>query len=118
MYILLVREKFDAAHRLKGYKGDCAHLHGHTWRVDVKIETPTLDELGIAIDFKALKRVIKSLLPDHDYLNKVYKFNPTAEKLSNHLYYKIKKKLSKTVSLLSVTVWESENACATYFEGE
>jgi 6-pyruvoyltetrahydropterin/6-carboxytetrahydropterin synthase len=38
MRTLIIKDKFDAAHYLKDYEGDCANLHGHTWRVEVYID--------------------------------------------------------------------------------
>ena len=29
---------FDAAHRLVGYDGKCKQLHGHIWRVIIKVK--------------------------------------------------------------------------------
>ena len=37
MKLGLVTE-FDAAHSLPGYQGKCAHLHGHTYQVEVVVE--------------------------------------------------------------------------------
>jgi len=37
-WILKVREKFQAAHFLKEYKGKCEKIHGHTFYVEVEIE--------------------------------------------------------------------------------
>jgi len=50
-WILKVREKFQAAHFLKEYKGKCEKIHGHTFYVEVEIEVTELDKTGIGIDF-------------------------------------------------------------------
>ncbi|NOR21099.1 MAG: 6-pyruvoyl tetrahydrobiopterin synthase, partial [Candidatus Aminicenantes bacterium] len=45
-WILKVKEKFQAAHFLKEYKGKCEKIHGHTFYVDVEIEVKELDKTG------------------------------------------------------------------------
>ena len=37
---LRIKSKFSAAHKLPNYNGDCANLHGHTWKVVFEIEGP------------------------------------------------------------------------------
>lgn len=47
--------RFEAAHRLAdGYKGKCAHLHGHSWVAKVSLEGLELDAVGMLVDFGAL----------------------------------------------------------------
>jgi len=68
-YALTVRTSFAAAHRLREYDGNCERLHGHNWQVEVTVESPTLDERGIALDFRVLKTSLHDLLTrfDHRY---------------------------------------------------
>jgi len=37
MYELHVEDHFAAAHRLRDYEGECENLHGHNWRVLVRV---------------------------------------------------------------------------------
>jgi 6-pyruvoyltetrahydropterin/6-carboxytetrahydropterin synthase len=111
-WILKVRDKFQAAHFLKEYKGKCEHLHGHTFHVEVRIAVKELDSTGIGIDFKEIKQKLAHILPDHVLLNDVYDFNPSAENLSRQFFQELK----KDFPVISVTVWESDDASATYFE--
>ena len=55
-YLLVVRDSFAAAHRLVGSGGRCENLHGHNWKVEVTVETDTLDEAGMGLDFTVLKK--------------------------------------------------------------
>jgi 6-pyruvoyltetrahydropterin/6-carboxytetrahydropterin synthase len=71
-----------------------------------------LDKTGIGIDFKLIKQALSDLMPDHTLLNEVYDFNPSAENLSQHFFHELKTKFP----LKCVTVWESEDASATYSE--
>jgi 6-pyruvoyltetrahydropterin/6-carboxytetrahydropterin synthase len=61
---------------------------------------------------------------DHKYLNKIpyfKKVNPTSENIAKYIYDKLSFSLSKDnlkgVKILEVTVWESDKARATYYEG-
>ena len=107
---LKVKDKFQAAHFLEGYEGKCEKIHGHTFQVEVQILVKNLDKTGI--DFKIIKKALSELMPDHTLLNEVYDFNPSAENLSQHFLNELKKKFP----VKSVTVWESEDASATYSE--
>ena len=63
MYYLTAEASFDAAHFLSGYEGKCSNLHGHRWRVLIKIESETLQEegqqRGMLVDFSDIKSALK-----------------------------------------------------------
>ncbi len=109
---LKVKDRFQAAHFLKEYRGKCERLHGHTFQVEVEVETRKLDGTGIGIDFMEIKKKLSDILPDHRLLNEVYDFNPSAENLARHFFTEMKKHFP----VKKVTVWESEDASATYLE--
>ncbi|MFC1913642.1 Fe-S-containing hydro-lyase, partial [Chloroflexota bacterium] len=44
------------AHFLRGYQGKCEALHGHRFRVMVRVTAAGVDDIGIAYDFAELKR--------------------------------------------------------------
>jgi 6-pyruvoyltetrahydropterin/6-carboxytetrahydropterin synthase len=111
-WMLRVRDKFQAAHYLREYKGKCEKIHGHTFQVEVAIEIHELDRTGLGIDFGLIKQKLAAVLPDHTLLNEVYDFNPSAENLARGLYLEIR----KSFPVKDVTVWESEDASATYTE--
>lgn len=120
MYELSVDSHFAAAHRLKGYEGDCARLHGHTWGVTATIGAVTLDEIGMCIDFKDVSRAIDEIVGrfDHQTLNDLEEFNevnPTAENLGKLIFELLSEKLnSDNIRVLSVTVAESDRYRVTY----
>ncbi len=120
MFELSVEGTFSAAHRVRGYSGDCAGIHGHTYKVSVKVKVKMLDKIGLAIDFRRMKRVLSKIIQelDHKNLNKLQFFkrhNATAEWIAVFIYNKMKKKI-KTVA--SVTVWEGLNTAVTYSKNE
>ncbi len=122
MYEILIKGDFSSAHNLVGYKGKCEALHGHSWKVEAMFEKEALNEIGISVDFTLLKAKLKIILKklDHTYLNKIDVFkkqNPSAENIAKFIYAGLKTSVKeKGLFLKSVSVWESETACATYFE--
>lgn len=111
-WMLSVRDKFQAAHFLKGYRGKCEKIHGHTFEVEVKVKVGKLDKAGIGVDFNVIKQALSKILPDHTLLNEVYAFNPTAENLARRFFMELR----KDFPVKEVTVWESEDASASYTE--
>lgn len=124
MYEVLVKGDFSSAHNLRGYKGRCEELHGHNWKVEARFEKAGLNDIGISVDFTVLKAKLKGILKkiDHTHLNKVGVFkteNPSAENIARFIYTKLKSSIrnkEKGLSLKSVSVWESDTSCATYYE--
>jgi len=78
----------------------------------VAIEVQELDGTGLGIDFALIKRKLAEILPDHTLLNEIYEFNPSAENLARQIFAELK----KSFPVKDVTVWESEDASATYAE--
>jgi 6-pyruvoyltetrahydropterin/6-carboxytetrahydropterin synthase len=122
MYKLKIITSFAAAHNLVNYQGDCENLHGHNWRVEVNVIARSLDKAGLGIDFKVLKAETNALLKtlDHKYLNELDPFNelsPSSENISRYLFYALGERLNNdNVSVEMITVWESDVACASYYE--
>lgn len=120
MYHLKILTDFAAAHNLINYQGDCENLHGHNWKVEVQVTARELNNAGLGIDFKILKRETKSLLErlDHKYLNDLPMFkdvSPSSERISKYLFDELGKTLNdNNVTVDCVTVWESDRACASY----
>ncbi len=119
MYELTVKAHFDAAHALRGYEGECRHLHGHTWDVEATVAGSGLDDVGIVYDFKRLKEDLGAALDayDHAYLNEVPPFDvltPTAENLSRVIFETLQMRVGAEVRLVEVAVWESPVARIAY----
>lgn len=124
MYQISVEQHFDAAHFLRGYHGKCEALHGHRFRVVVKIRASQLDDIGIAYDFMELKRQLGDILArfDHTCLNDVMPFdkiNPSSENIASTIYDELKLKLAGgLVSISCVEVWESPQSGVVYSPDE
>ena len=121
-FILKTLLDFASAHSLRGYPGDCAKLHGHNWKIEVQVEGSKLNEVGMVIDFKEIKRHAKEVANelDHTYLNDHPHFketNPTAENIAVYLYREIASCIDQpNVKMHSLTVWENDRNCVTYAE--
>ncbi|MBO1926044.1 6-carboxytetrahydropterin synthase QueD [Thiomicrorhabdus sp. 6S2-11] len=119
-FVLKTMLDFAAAHTLSGYPGDCAKLHGHNWKIEVQIVGNKLNEIGMVVDFKEIKRHAKEVIKelDHTYLNDHPHFketNPTAESIAAYLYQEIDKRIgSELVRMHSITVWENDRNCVIY----
>jgi len=118
-YEITVEKHFDAAHYLRGYKGKCENLHGHRYKVVVKVSAQKLDKIGLAYDFTDLKKHLGKILDryDHTCLNDVKPFdkiNPSSENIASTIYDELKKSLGKEVKLVSVSVWETPEQGVVY----
>lgn len=124
MYQIAKTFSFDAAHALRGYDGNCERLHGHRWEVEVCIEGPSLNELGILVDFRLVKAVALRVTAeyDHNTLNDVPPYdeiNPSTENIARVIYQTIKTELTdlpNDVHVAFVQVWESPTSWAKYWE--
>jgi len=121
-YTLKVVTDFAASHALRNYEGACQRLHGHNWKVEVEVLATQLNDVGMGIDFKAIKSATNQVLEglDHYHLNDIppfNKINPTAENIASFLYQEISKIINEDfVSVSAITVWETERACVRYSE--
>jgi 6-pyruvoyltetrahydropterin/6-carboxytetrahydropterin synthase len=119
LYELFVQTEFSAAHNLREYKGKCERLHGHNWRVDLRLAGDRLNDEGMLIDFVEAKRILGEVLDpfDHAYLNEVPPFdrlNPSSENLARVIAEAVAARLPGHVRVAAVTTWESDRCSATY----
>lgn len=107
MYYIKKKLEISASHKLKlSYESKCQNLHGHNWIVYVYCKSDTLNKDGMVIDFMHIKRDIQDKL-DHQNLNEVLDFNPTAENIAKWI-------VDNLEHCYKCTVIESENNEATY----
>ena len=118
MYHLTILTHFAAAHNLLNYQGDCENLHGHNWKVEVTVTARELDKAGLGIDFKILKKQTKEIMNYHKYLNDLEAFkgkSPSSEHIAKFIFDRLVEQLKGyDVVVAKVTVWESDNAYASY----
>jgi 6-pyruvoyltetrahydropterin/6-carboxytetrahydropterin synthase len=125
MFEVTVEESFSAGHYLRNYKGKCENPHGHNYKVRVTLAGQELDKAGLLLDFKDLRDVMKHVIDrlDHQMMNDLEPFkavNPSAENLAKYFYDETNSKLrgetNGRVRVKVVTIWETDETTATYFE--
>ncbi len=122
MYELKIISQFAAAHQLREFQGGCERLHGHNWRVEVFVQGEDLGKDGLLVDFKQMKTETNRILDelDHRFLNDMAPFtalNPSSENIARHIFKTLTDRLGdERVRVSKVTAWESDSACASYFE--
>ena len=119
MFEVSVEETFAAGHALRGYRGKCENVHGHNYRVQLTIEGPALDPVGLLVDFGEVKRLVRSVVArlDHQFLNELPPFdslNPSAENIAKYFYDEISARLESPTRLGQVKIWETDITSATY----
>ena len=115
MYIIRKEFHFSAAHRLTGLPENhpCSSVHGHNYIVTVELASAKLDAVGFVTDYRALepfKKFINDVL-DHQNLNDVFSFNPTAENMAKYIFTLFKVKFPQ---LSAVEVSETPKTNARY----
>ncbi|EDN70679.1 6-pyruvoyl tetrahydropterin synthase [Beggiatoa sp. PS] len=106
MYKIIVKIKYEYAHRLLHHTGKCRHVHGHSGEAIIELASNTLNDNGFVMDFADVKTPLKKWINqfwDHAYLANesdpllpafksenmnIYTFpeEPTAEVMARHLF--------------------------------
>jgi 6-pyruvoyltetrahydropterin/6-carboxytetrahydropterin synthase len=107
---------FEAAHRLPNVPPShrCHRMHGHSYRVELKLEGPLDSATGFVVDFFDVEKAFTPLLTllDHQCLNEVEGLeNPTAENIALWIWRRTKLVLP---NLSVVTVYETQDCWAEY----
>ena len=108
---------FDYAHKLPGYQGKCANLHGHGSRLEVEvIETEAIKSTyeGMVMDFSDLKEIVEGKVLrylDHQYIN-VFMLIPTAENMVEWIVKELEEELG--TSLQRVRLYETPDSYAEW----
>ena len=69
-------ESLPYAHRLHGYAGRCARVHGHNARVEVVVEADTLDSQGFVADFYVVRAMLSRVVGAFDHSLVVHESDP------------------------------------------
>ena len=111
MFYVSKRMEIAGAHNLKlDYESKCKNIHGHNWIVVVHCKAKQLNPNGMVVDFTHIKKAIHDKL-DHQYLNEVLDFNPTAENIAKWI-------VDEIPQCYKAEVQESEGNIAIYEEDD
>lgn len=116
MFTITKEFAFEAAHSLPHLDKDhpCSRIHGHSYRVEVVIQSARLDDRGFCqIDYRDLapfKAYLDSTL-DHQFLNDVLPVRTTAENIAEFLFHEARK---ISLFVTAVRVSETAKTWATY----
>lgn len=87
--------RVEAAHRLTHVPPDhkCARLHGHSFKIEVRVSGAVGEESGWLMDFAEITAAISPIIDclDHSYLNEIEGLeNPTSENLCIWIWARLK----------------------------
>lgn len=131
MYRVTRQIDFCYGHRLLNYDGKCKYLHGHNGRAVIAIESPSLDDRGMVMDFSDIKRVVSTWIDDNldhrmilhrddpalPFLRElgeplhVVDCNPTAENIARLIH---EFAAGQGFPVVETRLWETPNCFATY----
>jgi 6-pyruvoyltetrahydropterin/6-carboxytetrahydropterin synthase len=113
------------------YDGPCAHPHGHNAVAEIEMSNPSLDEVGMVMDFGKVVDVLSAFIDkelDHQMLLReddplvealrgagelpfLMDHNPTAENIAKLIFDEA---VSLDLPVVSVRLWETPDAYAEY----
>ena len=122
---------FCYGHRLLNYEGKCRYLHGHNGKAVITIESDSLDERGMVMDFSEIKDAISGWIDDHlDHRMILHRedpavsaleglgeplhlldVNPTAENIAQVIY---RATAEQGYPVTEVRLWETPRCYATF----
>lgn len=133
--------KFECAHRLvSSWSKKCQQIHGHSYKLELFLQSDELNEDGMVIDFGQIKQLFQEELEFFDHqlvlseedpiLNSptseieidgfvLVPFNPTAENMAKYFFDKLTKLFYaneeiRHIKIKSVRIHETETGWAEY----
>lgn len=107
---------FESAHSLPNVPEDhkCRRVHGHSFRVVVRVEGPVGADTGWVMDFADLADAVRPTIDalDHRYLNDLDGLeNPTSEHIAMWIWHRV---VGALPGLTSIEVRETCTSACTY----
>lgn len=141
MFTLKSEIQFDTAHYLSDYQGKCKNIHGHRYRLVVKVSSQNLHATGhlrgMVEDFSSVKGALKKIHDQFDHKlvieageegERVEKkleesgvlfeiafvpYRPTAEEMSRDIYHRLK---LDGIAVTEVELFETPTNSCIYTE--
>lgn len=130
-YFISRQMDFCYGHRLPNHGGKCRFLHGHNGHVEITIQSETLNDGGMVMDFGEIRTGIEKWIDDElDHHTILFRDDPllpllqeagqkivvmdsipTAENIAKLIFEKAK---SMNLNVTEVRVWETARNAATY----
>jgi 6-pyruvoyltetrahydropterin/6-carboxytetrahydropterin synthase len=121
MYTLAVQRRFEATHHLIGGDWGAENFpHSHPYRLEVRLEGPSLNEHGYLVDIVAVEGYLDDLMSkfagsDLNVQPEFAGLNPSLEHFARILCQALATRLTGSgPQAISVQLWESETAWASY----
>jgi 6-pyruvoyltetrahydropterin/6-carboxytetrahydropterin synthase len=128
MYAIEVTTEFCASHQLRLPNGSLEPLHGHNWRITLRITAQKLDALETVLDFHDVERALQQhVLPwNNCHLNDLDPFkdgahNPSAERVAEEIARRLTRILTQSpdatarqVRISEVRVTEAPHCAAVW----
>jgi 6-pyruvoyltetrahydropterin/6-carboxytetrahydropterin synthase len=117
IYYLDVHESFAAAHQVFGTDSPCNRLHGHNFKLHVRLSGKYLDSTGYLVDFYKVRLWVRGAIIeplDHRFLNELAVFNginTTCENIVTWIYNTLEMSVGSVfpeLRLESVKLWEND----------
>src|SRR5690625_4882067 len=119
MFTIVKIFRFEAGHQLIHHDGACKEPHGHSYILEVQIQSNSLNEDGpkknMVIDFHQVSDIVKPMVKtylDHKWLNETLNTDsPTSEFIARWIYQYLADKLP---GLHTVTLSETTTSKVIY----
>lgn len=117
-FTAIVSGEFSAAHKIPNYPGNCCNVHGHNWKVIVAIAKDNLDELGLSVDLRLVKKHLRDTLKllDHTDLNSnpfLQNIPPTAENIAKFIFEQMAD-FFPAAKMRYIDIYEGPNSAIRY----
>lgn len=131
--------RFETAHAIHGYAGNCKNIHGHSYVLHVTVaplvnNDDYIPSPGFILNFKDLKDLVNKtviqqldhhLILSEDFLNQypsvrsfenliVWKMEPTAENILLYIRTAVQKELSQNMALKNLKIYETSDSYAEW----
>ena len=95
--------------------------HGHDWVVTTAVSSERLDDVGVVMDFRALREIVENATAELDNttlgdLEHFRRNNPSAENVAMYIYDRVRDALPEGVKLQSIEVVEEPGCSAKFAE--